>query len=101
MNPKISVNLDSSDALSTLGETLGRRVREVWVIWAKEQMGIDPDPKLHWLTPWDELDEPSKEVDRRIGLALWGDFINAHTEAIVSHLIQQMECSGRENRRKK
>jgi hypothetical protein len=44
-------------------ELLGRAVREEWVAWAKEQ----PDPKPSWLVPWEELDEPNKEVDRRIG----------------------------------
>lgn len=48
-------------------DELGRRVREVWVAWAKTQ----PDPKPHWLTPWDELAEPDKEVDRLIGAALY------------------------------
>ena len=50
-------------------ERQGRRVREIWVAWAMEQ----PDPKPSWLVPWDELGEADKEVDRRIGAALWGD----------------------------
>jgi hypothetical protein len=44
-------------------EFLGRLVRMEWVRWAREQS----DPKLHWLEPWDALDEPMREVDRRIG----------------------------------
>jgi hypothetical protein len=44
-------------------ERLGQIVREAWVRWAKQQ----PDPKPHWLVPWEELDEPMKEVDRQIG----------------------------------
>jgi hypothetical protein len=44
-------------------ESLGRLVREVWIEWAKEQ----PNPKPSWLLPWDELSEPDREVDRRIG----------------------------------
>lgn len=44
-------------------DALGRRVREVWVEWAKRQ----PDPKPSWLVPWDELAERDKEVDRQIG----------------------------------
>lgn len=44
-------------------ESLGRAVREEWVAWAKEQ----PGPKPSWLVPWEELDGPNKEVDRRIG----------------------------------
>jgi hypothetical protein len=46
---------------------LGRMVREVWIEWAKQQ----PVAKLHWLTPYDQLDEPDKEVDRRIGERLF------------------------------
>lgn len=48
-------------------EELGRLVREVWVRWAREQ----PDPKSSWLTPWEGLSEPDREVDRRIGDALY------------------------------
>jgi hypothetical protein len=44
-------------------ERLGRIVRHEWVKWALEQA----DPKPHWLSPWEDLDEPMKEVDRRIG----------------------------------
>lgn len=46
---------------------LGMKVREVWIAWAKEQ----PNPKSSWLTPWEELNEPDKEVDRRIGETLY------------------------------
>jgi hypothetical protein len=42
---------------------LGRLVRETWVKWAKEQ----PNPKPSWLAPWEDLPEPDREVDRRIG----------------------------------
>ena len=44
-------------------EALGRMVRETWVEFAKTQ----PKPKPHHLAPWEELDEPNKEVDRLIG----------------------------------
>jgi len=44
-------------------EQLGRMVREIWVKWAREQ----PNPKPSWLKPWEELSEPDREVDRRIG----------------------------------
>ncbi len=47
-------------------ETLGRLVRQNWIAWAKEQ----PSPKPSWLVEWDELAEPDKEVDRRIGEAV-------------------------------
>lgn len=44
-------------------EFLGRLVRLTWVEWARSQ----DNPKPHWLTSWDELSEPMKEVDRLIG----------------------------------
>jgi len=44
-------------------EHLGRMVREIWIVWAREQ----PHPKPSWLKPWEELSEPDREVDRRIG----------------------------------
>lgn len=50
-----------------LRERLGKIVRDAWVRWASEQ----ESPKPSWLVPWDELSEPDKEADRRIGEALW------------------------------
>lgn len=47
-------------------EELGRLVREVWIMWAREQ----PNPKPSWLQPWEALTEPEREVDRRIGATL-------------------------------
>ena len=47
-------------------EALGRLVREVWIAWAREQ----PAPKASWLVPWEDLSEPDREVDRRIGETL-------------------------------
>lgn len=47
-------------------DVLGRVVREAWVRWAQTQ----PDPKPHWLAPYDELSEPDKEADRQIGEAV-------------------------------
>lgn len=52
--------------LSLDPDELGRKVREIWIVWAKEQ----PNPKLSWLKPWEELSEPDKEVDRRIGMQI-------------------------------
>jgi hypothetical protein len=49
-------------------EELGRVVRHEWLRWAREQ----PDPKPSWLLPWEELTEAEREVDRRIGTALYG-----------------------------
>lgn len=47
-------------------EELGKLVRQVWIEWAQEQ----PNVKTSWLVPWDELSEPDREVDRRIGETL-------------------------------
>lgn len=44
-------------------EVLGKLVRLEWMDWAREH----PQPKPSWLTPWEELTEPEREVDRRIG----------------------------------
>lgn len=49
-------------------EALGRAVRAEWMAWAQEQ----PRPKPSWLVPWDELAEPDREADRRIGERLYG-----------------------------
>jgi hypothetical protein len=44
-------------------EFLGRLVRLEWARWARKQDNTKP----HWLEPWDALDEPMREADRRIG----------------------------------
>lgn len=58
----------------------GRRVRDIWIAWAKEQPDVADHP--HWLTPWEDLDEEVREVDRRIGSALWGDGFRDGLEAL-------------------
>ena len=58
-------------------EALGRRVRETWLAWAREQ----PSPKPSWLLPWEELSEPEREADRRIGEALAAPYDAAMTNA--------------------
>lgn len=50
-------------------EKRGKLVRDTWIEWAKEQ----PNPKPSWFVPWEELSDPDKEVDRRIGDALHDD----------------------------
>jgi len=52
---------------SRTDEHLGREVRRIWEKWAKEQFF----QKISWTVPWDELSEPEREVDRRIGSWLW------------------------------
>jgi hypothetical protein len=48
-------------------EALGRLVRRVWVKWAREQ--AEPTPS--WLVPWERLDPGQREVDMRIGEAVY------------------------------
>jgi hypothetical protein len=48
-------------------ELLGRLVRQAWLKWAREQ----PEQKPSWLVPWEELDDGQREVDMRIGDALF------------------------------
>jgi hypothetical protein len=54
-------------------EFLGQIVRMEWVKWAREQ----PNPKPSWLTPWRDLTEPEREVDRRIGERIYRMAIGA------------------------
>jgi hypothetical protein len=48
--------------INDLQERLGKRLRELWVEWAKKQEDIRHH--ADWLTGWDQLDERYKEVDR-------------------------------------
>jgi hypothetical protein len=48
-------------------EELGKMVRAVWDQWARQH----PNPQPHWLTPWEELSDDYREVDRQIGEALY------------------------------
>lgn len=57
-------------------EGVGRFVRHVWVEWARDQL----DPKPSWLLPWEELDDGQREVDMRIGAALF----EAGTRSVVA-----------------
>jgi len=61
------MNKELNETLENLRENLGKKVREEWILWAKEQ----PNPKPSWLVEWDALSEPDKEVDRRIGVAIY------------------------------
>lgn len=62
-------SLNGNRELAFDREQLGQMVREIWIRWAQTQ----PNPKPHWLTPWENLNEPDKEVDRLIGeeMARW------------------------------
>jgi hypothetical protein len=57
-------------------ELVGRLVRQVWVQWAREQ----PDPKPSWLLAWEERDDGQREVDMRIGAALFDAGYRAGTD---------------------
>jgi hypothetical protein len=48
-------------------ELVGRLVRQIWIEWAREQL----DPKPSWLLPREDLDAGQREVDMRIGAALF------------------------------
>jgi hypothetical protein len=74
-----------------LRERLGRRVREVWVEWAKRQ----PNPKPSWLLPYDALSEADKEADRCIGSAIWGDSV-AEVQNAIASLSAQLASVGKE-----
>jgi len=76
-------------------EDLGRVVREEWIAWARQQS----DPKPSWLVPWEELPEPDREVDRRIGERLYGigrtDGAAEKVSIDEEHLARQREWSRR------
>ncbi len=75
-------------------EVLGRAVREEWIAWAREQ----PSPTPSWLVPWEELSEPDREVDRRIGekLALRGaSAMETVLVALVADMANEPPVSGK------
>jgi hypothetical protein len=61
--------LNGNRSLPFERDVLGRMVREAWVRWAETQ----PNPKLSWLVPYEDLYEADKEADRQIGesIARW------------------------------
>lgn len=69
---------EESTTARALREARGKRVREVWIAWAREQA----NPKASWLVSWDDLPEPDRQVDRLIGEALAADE-RAHLAASV------------------
>ena len=60
-------------------DDLGRLVRKTWVEWAHGQ----PAPKSSWLMPWEDLPEPDREVDRRIGVAVVVAVLRETAEAML------------------
>ena len=69
----------SSEGRAGRREFLGQIVREEWIAWAKEQ----PSPKASWLQQWQELTEPEREVDRRIGERVYSLALDALYEPLV------------------
>lgn len=67
-------------------EQLGKRVRQVWVDWAKTQ----DRPKADWLDPWEALPENIKEVDRRIGCVIWGDAVAEFSSEIADSQVRKL-----------
>jgi hypothetical protein len=49
-----------------LRDQVGRVVQEEWAACAREMK----NPPAAWLRGWDEVSEPMKEIDRRIGVAV-------------------------------
>lgn len=76
-----NASLDANRPLPFDRETLGRKVREIWLRWAEGQ-----PYRASWRASWDELRETDKEVDRLIGeeIARWtllGDASSRSTES--------------------
>ncbi len=69
-------------------EALGRLVRDEWIAWAREQ----DNPKPSWLAPWEELSEPDREVDRRIGERLYGLGRDDAADDLVGYVERQRCC---------
>lgn len=66
-------------------EALGELVRNIWIDFAEAQAvktGIPAKP--HHLIPWKDLDEDNREVDMRIGEALYFYGCNDMSERISS-----------------
>lgn len=62
-------------------DALGQHVRRIWTVWALEQH----NPKPSWLAPWEEMSEPDREVDMRIGLSLWS-MGNRDVQALLAEI---------------
>lgn len=77
----MSLESDQQQA-SVIREELGKRVRQYWLEWAKQQ----PDPRPSWLLPWEELDESQREADRQIGAGMFAEFVGLKTDIVSSVL---------------
>jgi hypothetical protein len=72
-------------------DDLGRVVRRVWVHWAARQ----PAPKASWLVGWEQLSEPEREVDRRIGQTVWALAIEDY-QARVRRVLEEERARARQ-----
>lgn len=72
-----------------LNEGLGRRVRELWVDWARRQ----PNPQPSWLVPWDELSVAGKEAAIATGRGMFIEFKKLEAEGVGCVTCRQrVEC---------
>lgn len=74
------VDLEVSVEKEMTAEDLGKIVRKVWVDYYVETSKTD---KPDHIAPWEQLNDWGKEVDRRIGTALWNAAIDAAAKCIV------------------
>jgi len=65
-------------------EVLGRRVREVWLEWAR----VQPDAKRSWINGWNDIEERHREVDRDIGEVLF----EMGRQSVVDELLASVEA---------
>ena len=74
---EISENSPLNMCQTCLRETLGKKVREIWVQYCLETGNKKPSN----IAPWEELSEYDKEVDRKIGEQIF--LIGADNEKIT------------------
>jgi hypothetical protein len=70
---------------SILREQLGQHVRREWLEFVIERPGPVKDS---WVEPWDQMAEPGREVDRRIGVALFNRGFGARDGEVASLLTE-------------
>lgn len=77
--------LKGTDQMITRDD-LGRKVRDAWVSWARQQ----PTPKPSWLVGYDDLTDRDQEADRQIGEALFSDGKDAGVDFVFDHLAKAL-----------
>jgi hypothetical protein len=77
---------DSSNCPDCYGEQCAKCAKEAaWVSWAEMQ----PSPKPSWLTAWEFMSEPDREVDRLIG----GGIARAYLATIGATPAEPCQCA--------